>query len=140
MEPGAGARGAPGGRRPGRRRPALRRRRPRPRALLCRLADAVGDTWNEGDEIVVSRLDDTANVAPWTWVARRRGVSVRWAEIDIESCELPAWQFDDLLTGGTRVVAVTAVPRPCWSVLRGPDSGRHHVRRSRRPTALAGEV
>ena len=81
---------------------------PGPAPLLRRLADAVGDICSSGDEIVVSRLDDAVNVAPWLWAARRRGVTVRWAEIDIETCELPVWQFDDLLTGGTRVVALTA--------------------------------
>lgn len=79
-----------------------------PAELLRRLADAVGDTWAPGDEVVVSRLDDAANVAPWLWAAGRRDVTVRWAEIEIETCELPAWQFDDLLTATTRVVAVTA--------------------------------
>lgn len=79
-----------------------------PAELLRRLADAVGDTWAPGDQVVVSRLDDAANVAPWLWAAGRRGVTVRWAEIEIETCELPAWQFDDLLTAATRVVAVTA--------------------------------
>ncbi|MBW0119096.1 aminotransferase class V-fold PLP-dependent enzyme, partial [Pseudonocardia abyssalis] len=79
-----------------------------PAELLRRLADAVGDTWAAGDEIVVSRLDDAANVAPWLWAAGRRDVGVRWAEIDIETCELPTWQFDDLLTDATRVVAITA--------------------------------
>ncbi|GAA3250572.1 cysteine desulfurase-like protein [Pseudonocardia petroleophila] len=79
-----------------------------PAELLRRLADALGDTWVAGDEVVVSRLDDAANVAPWLWAARRRDVRVRWAEIDIETCELPAWQYDDLLTDATRVVAVTA--------------------------------
>lgn len=79
-----------------------------PAELLRRLADAVGDTWAAGDEVVVSRLDDAANVAPWLWAAGRRGVTVRCAEIEIETCELPAWQFDGLLTAATRVVAVTA--------------------------------
>ncbi|WP_300015746.1 aminotransferase class V-fold PLP-dependent enzyme [Pseudonocardia sp.] len=81
---------------------------PGPAELLRRLADALGDTWTLGDEVVVTRLDDAANVVPWMSAARRRGVSVRWAEIDIETCELPAWQFDELLTGTTRVVALTA--------------------------------
>jgi cysteine desulfurase len=72
------------------------------------MAGALARTWRPGDEVVVSRLDDAANVAPWLWAADRRGVTVRWAEFEIETCELPAWQFDDLLTATTRVVAVTA--------------------------------
>ncbi|MBW0091799.1 aminotransferase class V-fold PLP-dependent enzyme [Pseudonocardia sp. KRD-184] len=81
---------------------------PGPAVLLARLADAVADTWVPGDEVVLSRLDDAANVLPWLRAAHRRDVAVRWAEIGFESCELPAWQFDDLLSGVTRVVAVTA--------------------------------
>lgn len=81
---------------------------PGPAALLRRLADAMGETWILGDEIVVSRLDDAANVTPWVRNAQRYGAALRWAEIDIESCELPLWQFDRLLTRTTRVVAVTA--------------------------------
>lgn len=76
--------------------------------LLERLADALGTTWLLGDDVVVSRLDDSANVLPWVRAARRCGGTVHWAEVDIETCELPAWQYDDLVTARTRVVAVTA--------------------------------
>lgn len=76
--------------------------------LLDRLAEAVGHTWLLGDELVVSRLDDVANVTPWLRAAQRRGVAARWAEIDLESGELPVWQFDELLDSTTRVVALTA--------------------------------
>ena len=76
--------------------------------LLQRLADALGDGWMLGDEVVVSRLDHPANVAPWQRAAQRSGSSVRWAEVDIETCELPAWQYDDLISPRTKVVAITA--------------------------------
>jgi selenocysteine lyase/cysteine desulfurase len=33
---------------------------------------------------------------------------VRWAEIEIETCELPDWQYDELLDGPVKLVAVTA--------------------------------
>jgi cysteine desulfurase family protein (TIGR01976 family) len=77
-------------------------------SLLERLADALSATWSLGDEVVVSRLDDRANVLPWTRACSRTGAAVRWAEVDIESCELPSWQYDDLLGPRTRVVTVTA--------------------------------
>ena len=76
--------------------------------LLDRLAEAVGNTWILGDEVVVTRLDDVANVTPWVRTAQRRGAAVHWAEIDLESGELPVWQFDNLLDATTRVVALTA--------------------------------
>lgn len=76
--------------------------------MLQRLADALGDSWMIGDEVVVSRLDDPTNIAPWQRVAQRSGGTVRWAEVDIETCELPTWQYEELVTDRTRVVAITA--------------------------------
>ena len=76
--------------------------------LLHRLADALGAGWMLGDEIVLSRLDHQANVAPWVRAAQRCGATVRWAEVDIETCELPSWQYDELVAQRTRLVAVTA--------------------------------
>jgi cysteine desulfurase family protein (TIGR01976 family) len=81
---------------------------PNPAVLLARLADAVGSGWVIGDEVVVSRLDHQQNIAPWLGVAQRSGATVRWAEIDIETCELPAWQYESLISHRTKVVAVTA--------------------------------
>jgi len=81
---------------------------PNPAVLLQRLAEAVGAGWVIGDEITVSRLDHQQNIAPWLRVAQRAGATVRWAEIDIETCELPAWQYESLVTHRTKVVAVTA--------------------------------
>lgn len=76
-------------------------------SLTYRLAYALAKTWRPGDEIVVSRLDHDANVRPWVQVAERAGATVRWAEVD-EASELPAEQYDGLLSDRTRLVAVTA--------------------------------
>jgi len=77
-------------------------------ALTYGFARALAKHWQRGDEIVVSRLDHDANIRPWLQVAEERGLVVRWAEVDIESGELPDWQYDELLTDRTRLVAVTA--------------------------------
>jgi cysteine desulfurase family protein (TIGR01976 family) len=76
--------------------------------LTYRLAATLAATWAPGDEIVVSRLDHDANVRPWLQAAARAGVTVRWAEVDISTGELPAGQYASLVTGRTRLVAVTA--------------------------------
>ncbi|HEV7792033.1 MAG TPA: aminotransferase class V-fold PLP-dependent enzyme [Pseudonocardia sp.] len=76
--------------------------------LLSRLAEALAPSWQLGDHIVLSRLDDVANIAPWQRAADARGIGVRWAEIEIETCELPDWQYDELLDGPVKLVAVTA--------------------------------
>ncbi|ASR33791.1 cysteine desulfurase-like protein [Prauserella marina] len=75
--------------------------------LLGRLVDALSYRWTLGDEVVVSRLDEQANIAPWVRVAKRIGANVRWGEIDIENCELPAWQYENLVNARTKAVAIT---------------------------------
>jgi cysteine desulfurase family protein (TIGR01976 family) len=76
--------------------------------LLDRLADVLADRWASGDEVVVSRLDEPANQQPWVRAAKRAGAVTRWGEVDIETCELPAWQYESLVTAQTKLVAVTA--------------------------------
>jgi cysteine desulfurase family protein (TIGR01976 family) len=76
--------------------------------LTYRLAAALAKSWQPGDEVVVSRLDHDANVRPWVQAAQRAGATLRWAEVDLPSGELDAGQYDALLTGRTRLVAVTA--------------------------------
>ena len=76
--------------------------------LTYRLAGTLADTWWPGDEIVLSRLDHDANVRPWIQAAARANVTVRWAEVDISTGELPAAQYRTLLSERTRLVAVTA--------------------------------
>jgi cysteine desulfurase family protein (TIGR01976 family) len=76
--------------------------------LTYRLADTLSRTWGPGDEVVVSRLDHDANVRPWVQAATRQGATVRWAEVDISTAELPAAQYGELVTERTRLVAVTA--------------------------------
>jgi cysteine desulfurase family protein (TIGR01976 family) len=79
------------------------------RAVLLRaLADASASRAGLGYEVVVTRLDDEANVAPWLRAANRYGARVKWAEVDIETGELPPWQWESLITKGTRLVAITS--------------------------------
>ncbi len=74
--------------------------------LLASLADASSTRAGLGNEVVVSRLDDEANIAPWLRAADRFGARVKWADIDIENGELPIWQWDELLTPDTRLAAI----------------------------------
>src|ERR1700684_1430445 len=76
--------------------------------LTYRLAYTLASQWGAGDEVIISRLDHDANVRPWIDAARRAGATVRWAEVDISTGELPSAQYADLLSERTRLVAVTA--------------------------------
>jgi cysteine desulfurase family protein (TIGR01976 family) len=76
--------------------------------LTYRLADTLSRQWGPGDEVVVSRLDHDANVRPWVQAATRTGATVRWAEVDPSTAELPAAQYGELVSERTRLVAVTS--------------------------------
>lgn len=74
--------------------------------LLFLLAEAVGDTLEPGDEVVISGLDHHANRDPWRRLARR-GVRVReWAPRGPHAVLDPD-DLEPLLSDATRVVAVT---------------------------------
>ncbi len=76
--------------------------------LLTSLADASSGRVGLGYEMVVTRLDDEANIAPWLRAANRYGAKVKWGEVDIETGELPNWQWEGLITAPTRLVAITS--------------------------------
>ena len=62
------------------------------------LSRTVGRELRPDDEIVVTRLDHDANVAPWLELARDLGVVVRFADIDLSDLE-------EQLSERTRVIA-----------------------------------
>jgi cysteine desulfurase family protein (TIGR01976 family) len=68
------------------------------------LSRTAARDWQSGDEIVCTRLDHDGNVAPWLELARDRGLTVRFAEID-EDCRLDVAHLASLLTDRTKVVA-----------------------------------
>lgn len=76
--------------------------------LLNSLAEASASRSGLGYEVVVTRLDDEANIAPWLRAANRYGAKVKWAEVDIETGELPSWQWETLITRPTRLIAITS--------------------------------
>ncbi|MBV1849399.1 cysteine desulfurase-like protein [Catellatospora tritici] len=77
-------------------------------SLTYLMARTLAATWQPGDEVVVSRLDHDSNVRPWVQVAAEAGVTVRWADFDPATGELPTGQYADLVNERTRLVAVTA--------------------------------
>jgi cysteine desulfurase family protein (TIGR01976 family) len=69
------------------------------------LSRAVGRELRAGDEIVVTRLDHDANVAPWLELARDRELVVRFADINGDDCGLDMADLEGQLSSRTRVVA-----------------------------------
>jgi len=76
-------------------------------ALNTQLAEVASWNWRFGDEIVLSRLDSGSTRNPWERAARSAGAGIRWAEVDLESGELPTWQYERLLGPHTRLVTVS---------------------------------
>jgi cysteine desulfurase family protein (TIGR01976 family) len=58
-----------------------------------------------GDEVLVTGLDHDANIAPWLLAAADRGVEVRQAGIDLETCLIDVDDFAEKLSDRTRVAA-----------------------------------
>jgi cysteine desulfurase family protein (TIGR01976 family) len=69
------------------------------------LSRALGRELRAGDEIVATRLDHDANVAPWLELARDRDLVVRFADLDEDDCTLDLASLEALLSARTRVVA-----------------------------------
>ncbi len=70
------------------------------------ISRALGRDLALGDEVVVSRLDHDANVAPWLAVAEDRGATVRWLELAEDGASLDLEALDEILSPRTRIVAV----------------------------------
>src|SRR6185503_16563154 len=80
---------------------------PNATTLLFALSRSIGRTLEEGDEVVVTKLDHDANVRPWVLAARDAGATVRWVDIRDEDVTLDDDAFADALGERTKVVAFT---------------------------------
>jgi cysteine desulfurase family protein (TIGR01976 family) len=82
-------------------------------ALTYRFTTALSATWGAGDEVVCTRLDHDANVAPWLAAAERAGATVRFADPEPETLQLPAAAVEAVLSDRTRAIAVTGASNAC---------------------------
>ncbi|HMC92210.1 MAG TPA: cysteine desulfurase-like protein, partial [Allosphingosinicella sp.] len=74
--------------------------------LTLSVSRALARTWGKGDEVVVTRLDHDANVAPWLLAARDAGATIKWIDIDPEAGTLRLDTLPSILSRRTRLVAV----------------------------------
>lgn len=73
--------------------------------LTFQMARALGRELAPGDEIVVTRLDHDANVAPWV-ALEERGAVIRYADVDVEDCTLDMADLRRQINQRTKIVAV----------------------------------
>ncbi len=74
--------------------------------LTLHISRSISRDWNEGDEIVVTRLDHDANVTPWVLAAQDRGVKVNWVDFDVEDGTLKLDDLQKALDRKPRLLAV----------------------------------
>lgn len=74
--------------------------------LTLALARTFGRRLNSGDEIVLTRMDHDANVAPWLSLAEDRGLVVKWLDFSPETYDYELAQLDQILSPRTKLVAV----------------------------------
>ncbi len=68
------------------------------------LSRALARTFQPGDELVLTRMDHDANVAPWLRIADDGGLVVRWVDVRPDGT-LDLDSLDAALTSRTRLVA-----------------------------------
>jgi cysteine desulfurase family protein (TIGR01976 family) len=73
--------------------------------LTFNISRAIGRDLRPGDEIVVTRLDHDANIAPWL-ALEEKGIVVRHADFNPADCSLDMEGLAALISERTRLVAV----------------------------------
>ena len=74
-------------------------------SLLFSFSRMLSREWRPGDQIVLSKMDHDANVAPWLIAADEHGVEVRWLDFDPESFRYCYQDLERLIGPRTRLVA-----------------------------------
>ncbi len=75
-------------------------------SLTLHMSRCLGKQFRRGDEIVLSRMDHDANVAPWLLLAEDLGLTVRWIDFDTETYEFPDDALTRVLSDRTRLLAM----------------------------------
>jgi cysteine desulfurase family protein (TIGR01976 family) len=73
--------------------------------LTFKLSQAIGEMLSPGDEVVVTRLDHDANIAPWLTL-QERGVIVRHVDFHPVDCRLDMESMEKAINRRTKLVAV----------------------------------
>jgi cysteine desulfurase family protein (TIGR01976 family) len=75
-------------------------------SLTLHISRSISRMWKRGEEIVLTRLDHDANVAPWALVAKERGCKVIWVDFHPEDGTLDMDAMQAALGRKPRFVAV----------------------------------
>ncbi|RIK67016.1 cysteine desulfurase-like protein, partial [candidate division KSB1 bacterium] len=74
-------------------------------SLTFHVSRSIGRDLKPGDEIILTRLDHDANVAPWL-ALEEKGVKIKFLDFHPEDCTLAYEELENLLSAKTKLVAV----------------------------------
>jgi cysteine desulfurase family protein (TIGR01976 family) len=75
-------------------------------ALTFAMSRTICAEFSPGDEIVLTRMDHDANVAPWLMAAEDHGLVVRWLDFSEDSFEFDLDDLRQLMSSRTRLIAM----------------------------------
>ncbi len=93
-------------------------------SLNFALSRALAATWGPGDEVVVTRLDHDANIAPWLRAASDRGATVKWVPFDTTNYRLDLEALADAVSPRTKVVAITHASNAIGTIVDIAEAAR----------------
>jgi cysteine desulfurase family protein (TIGR01976 family) len=73
--------------------------------LTFHTSRAIGQTLSRGDQIILTRMDHDANVAPWLLLARDHGLKVKWVDWNPATGLLNMAELERQITARTRLIA-----------------------------------
>jgi cysteine desulfurase family protein (TIGR01976 family) len=85
--------------------------------LTFHVARAMGRGWGPNDEILLTELDHHGNVAPWTALAKDRGVKIVMARMRTEDGTLDLDDVEKKLSSRTKLVAVVAASNALGTIV-----------------------
>lgn len=77
-------------------------------SLTFHLARAFGRQWGPGDEVVLTELDHHGDVAPWTAIAKDRGITIKMVKMRAIDGTLDWSDFEKAITPKTKLLAINA--------------------------------
>lgn len=94
---------------------------PNTTTVAWHLSRSLAHQIEAGDEIIVTRLDHDANIAPWLVLAGERGATIRWVDFDPSDCSLDLSSLEEALGERTRIVAFTLASNACGTVTNATE-------------------
>jgi len=74
--------------------------------ITLHMSRSIGRLLKKGDEIILSRMDHDANVAPWLLLAEDLDLVVKWMPFNTDTYEFDLDRLDDILTSRTKLICV----------------------------------